>query len=167
MTDENFGASLFSKEEIDQSLADGIRRKEEYAKKLEAGFFRDGLTRKITINGIDKEERTSQKGNKYVLHTYYLADLDSGETEKLVDFNFAFTNAFEPVKTEHGTTLRAGVTSYRLVISKSGERENAGVSYPVWGFEISLLDNPAAPKAPAGEPFSTTPAPKPTDGPDF
>jgi len=167
MTDENFGTPLFTKEEIDQSFADGIKRKEDYAKKLEAGFFRDGLVRKITINGIDKEERVSQKGNKYVLHTYYLADLDSGETEKLVDYNFAFTNAFEPVKTQHGTTLRAGVTVYGLVISKSGEREYAGVNYPVWGFEVSLLDNPAAPKTSEGEPFSTAPAVKPTDGPDF
>lgn len=149
---------MFTAEELAEEKRQSDERKAKYEAELAQGFWQDGKVRNLTINGIDKEEKVSQKGNVYVLHTYYFTDVDTGEAEKLVDRNFAFTNAFQPIKEEAGSTLKFEVTVFSVKCIKAGEREYNGVNYPVWKYEIANLGNsekakPAAPAAAGDEPF--------------
>jgi hypothetical protein len=156
--EDNFGKSMFTEEEIAKEKQEAEERKAKYEAELAQGFWQDGKVRNLVITGIDKEDKISQKGNNYVLHTYHFTDTDTSETETLVDRNFAFTNAFQDVKREAGTSLRYGVTVFSVKCVKDGEREWNGMNYPIWAYEVVNLGNPAGaaattPASASSEPF--------------
>lgn len=136
------GSSLWTADELAAEMEREAQQKKEYEAKLAAGFFQDGNTRKVVITDIKKEDKVSQKGNNYVLHTYLLEDVTTMEREEVVDRNFALTNALSPVKKELGLDFRCGTTVLSLTTHKDGEREWQGVNYPVWRHEVSVDSNP-------------------------
>ncbi len=138
---ENFGKSMFTEEEIAAEKKADEDRKAKYEAELAQGFWQDGKTRKLTITDIIKEDKVSQKGNAYVLHSYTFADVDTSESEVLVDRNFAFTNAFGDIKKELGTALKFGTTVFSVACNKDGEREYNGINYPVWSYEVKATDS--------------------------
>lgn len=139
----NHGESMFSAEELAAESMREAEQKKEYEKKLAGGFFQDGQTRKVVILDVSKEDKISQKGNAYVLHSYIFEDTTTGERESVVDRNFALTNALGPVKKELGIDLRLGTTVLELTTTRAGEREYNGVNYPVWEHKFKVLsDNP-------------------------
>lgn len=136
------GDPMFSPEELAADEAREEAAKQEYAKKLAQGFFKDGGVRNIVIENVEKEEKTSKAGNQYTLHTFTLKDADTSEEETLVDRDFQFVNALAPIKKQLGTDLRLGVTVLKLTTIKKGEREWNGVNYPVYAHSLELVSNP-------------------------
>lgn len=141
MSDDNFGKPVWTQEELDAEKAREEEQRKAYEEKLANGFYQHGISRRIVLDNIEKEEKISQKGNKYVLHHYWLRDVETDQRELLVDRNFAFTNAMKPVKDELGVNLRLGVTVLEMLCEKDGEREYNGVNYPIWKFTLSVFSN--------------------------
>ena len=144
---------MFTAEELAAEAVREEERKKEYEEKLNNAFFKDGGERNLVINRIDKEDKVSQKGNNYVLHTYYLTDSDTAQEEMLIDRNFAFTNAMGPIKKELGVTLRLGTTVLKCVTTKSGEREWNGVKYPEFSHTLAVVSNPEPNLVKVGDAF--------------
>lgn len=138
----SIGQSAFSQEELDADLAREEAQRKEYEQKLTQGFFKDGGVRKVVITNISKEDKVSQKGNNYVLHTYMLQDVESSQTEEVIDRNFAVTNALGPVKKELGVNLRLGTTVLKIVTTKTGEQTWNGLNYPIWKHAFEVESNP-------------------------
>jgi hypothetical protein len=145
------GDPAFTSEELDAEFKREEEQRREYEAKLANGFFKDGGVRKVVIEHIAKEDKVSQKGNNYILHTYTLKDVETQEEEVLADRDFAFTNALGPVKKQLGTDLRLGVTVLKVTTTKKGEREYNGVKYPQWTHEIEMVDNPIGATTKPGE----------------
>jgi hypothetical protein len=137
------GDSLFTKEELEAELNREETARKEYEAKLQNGFFKDGGVRKVVITNVVKEDKVSQKGNNYVLHTYTFQDVDTSQIEEVIDRDFSVTNALGPVKKSLGVNLKIGVTVLKLSTVKKGEREWNGVNFPVWAHQIELESNPA------------------------
>jgi len=147
IANDNYGKAAFSEEELAAEAAADQKRKDEFAAKLENGFFQDGITRKVVFDNIEKEQLTSKAGNPYVRHTYCIRDVETDQRELHVDRNFQMTNAFQDIKREMGSKFLYGVTVMELIVKKTGEREFNGFTYPEWGFEFQLVGNEGKPPA--------------------
>ncbi len=145
------GESAFTKEELEAEFAREEASRKEYEQKLANGFFKDGGVRKVAIMNISKEEKVSQKGNPYILHSYTFQDADTSQIEEVIDRDFALTNALGPVKKQLGLDLRLGVTILKLTTIKSGEREYNGVMYPQWKHTFEVDSNPAVKPIPTSD----------------
>lgn len=152
---KNYGKSAFTAEELAAEEAAEQKRKEEFERKMNEGFFQDGITRKVVFDSIEKEEKVSKRtNNPYVLHTYLVRDTETGQAELHADRNFAMTNAFAGIKKQLGVNFRYGLTVMEMTVTKTGEREFNGFTYPEWGFEFALVgDVGEKPKAPAVDPL--------------
>ncbi len=146
MSDDNFGKSAFSDEELEADRKEKERRKAEHQAKLENGFFADGISRRVVIDNIIKEDAIGKtSGKPYVKHTYFLRDVETGQTEvcDMKNHMFAFRNALEPIKEELGSELRLGVTVLEMMTQKTGERTFGDFTYPEFEFSLTVYSNDA------------------------
>lgn len=143
------GDSIFTADELEADRKREEESKKEHAEKMANGFFKNGGVRNIIIVHIGREEKISQKGNNYVLHTYSLEDVDTKQEEVLVDRDFAFTNALSPIKKALGLELRLGMTVLKLTTTLKGTREFNGIEYPQWSHTLEMVANPH-PQMPTG-----------------
>lgn len=135
----NYGRPAWTDEEIKKEIEENEARRIEREKNAIIG---DGNEEIVVLEDIEKEQKTSQAGNTYTLHTYHLATVDGKKKESFKDFTFAMTRAFEPVRLELGESLRLGVTVLRLKTSKIGDKTSNGKTYPVWSFSFEVEENP-------------------------
>ena len=131
---------MFSDEEAAQIKVEEEQAKLRAQEKANNGFFKDGATRVVVIDGIIKEQKESQRtGKPYTLSTYQVRDVSTGETYQLIDRNFAFSNAFGPIKRDYATVLTHGSSQLSVRASKVSEREYKGVTYPEFAYEMVYL----------------------------
>ena len=141
---ELFGKSAFTPEELDTEAQEEAKRKREYEEKINNGFFQDGISRRIVLDNIIKEDAVGKtSGKPYTKHTYFLRDVETGQTEicDIRNHSFAFTDALKPVKKELGAELRLGVTVLELMAQKTGGRTFGDFTYPEFEFSLSVYSN--------------------------
>lgn len=144
MSDENFGKSAFTAEELEAEMQEEAKRKAEHQAKLEKGFFADGISRRIVLDDIQKIPQIGkQSGKPWTEHIYSLRDAETGQVETcdVRNHSFAFTDAMKPIKQQLGTELRLGVTVLEMMTTKTGEREFNGFTYPEFSFELTVYSN--------------------------
>lgn len=160
MSDDNFGKSMFTAEQLEQEKQEEEQRKREFEEKLRNGFFQHGVSRRVVIDNFTEEDAVGKdSGKAYKKPTYWLRDVETGQTE-LVDVRnhaFAFRNGMHDVKHELGTALKLGVTVLEVLTEADGEREFNGIKSPIWKFTVSLHSQDG--KAPAPKPVDPLDAP--------
>lgn len=160
MHDEMFGKPMFSQEELDEEKKEEEERKRKLEEKLRNGFFQHGISRRIVIeNFTETNEIGKTSGKPWKKPTYWLRDVETGQTE-VVDMQnaaFEFRNGFHDIKHELGTSLRLGVTVFEMMVEENGEKEFNGIKSPIWKFSFTLVSNEAgAAKAPEDKPVDTS-----------